>query len=108
MLVELYDGRTGTTRWRDVPFPLQAELTLTVWVPHATRQKTKRAYSTLGEWAHTVWSRCAAGTSIWYEFRGTAPTAGNRSHTHEPGLPDVRTTPWPRPLHVKGLSRSWP
>lgn len=111
MTVDLFDGRVGRWRVRDVPTPLEPELTLTVWVSHAACRK-QRPWLEAGMFVHTVWRQCGSGDQVWYQFIGTAPnadgpSAGRRrkdgSHADELSLPGFSTTPWPAPLHTAGI-----
>lgn len=93
MDVDLYDGRTGEWRRRDVPDPLQEEVTLSVWTsPHKPHTKQRHKH---GAWTHTVWRRTSQTPSgrTAYAFVGTAPD-DLRADGYEYGVPGVTTIPW--------------
>lgn len=87
MDVDLYDGRTGTWRRRDVPLPLREELTLSRWTtdPGASRKSRLQ-----GHWTHDVYRHLGRGR---YAFVGTAPTDQNVLDQDLCG-PAFSTIPW--------------
>lgn len=98
MLVDLYDGRTGTWRRRDVAFPLAEELTLSVWTVHPGAKERDRA----GGWTHSVWTRTGDAR---YDFIGTAPSDQGTAGI-DYGVPALTTTLWPAwQLHPSGTRR---
>lgn len=83
MKVRVYDRRSLSSRWIDAPFPLEPELTLSVWVADVAERKLRRRVEEQGRWQHDVYRRTGPEE---FAFIGTAPDSN--------GEPAPITVPW--------------
>jgi len=93
MDVNLFDGRVGTWRERDVPKPLKDELTLSYWTPDPNQRGVKEL---AGTWRHDVYQRTSDRS---YRFIGTAPSDTGKHG--DLSRPMSATTLWPGPLRTE-------
>lgn len=70
MKVRVYDRRSLSSRWIDAPFPLAAELTLSIWIADLADRVARSRVEEDGYWQHDVYRRTGPEE---YAFIGTAP-----------------------------------